>query len=208
MDLLVPVLVARAGLAFEVQAQHRLRLAPSAAPSLAPRDATREATGVGLRPCPDLDDFAGVAREGAAPARVPAAHALRIGAWLAGRKVDHELDLVPRRDAAAARALAPDEPDGAVSRGAFRDRPVEADPKGGQPLDTEHRVAAVCAPGDARVLHRDRAQLPPGSERRRRSARLGVAPCEIVEDAADHPPAEARCVEAVRCRVLAGLARN
>ena len=82
-------------------------------------------------------------------------------------------------------------------------------PKGRQPLDPEHRVAVVCAPGDARVLHRDRAQLPPGSERRRRSARLGVASCEIVEDAADHPPGRtglrrSRPVPGVR----AGLARN
>ena len=35
-----------------------------------------------------------------------------------------------------------------------------------------------------------------------------MAPCEIIEDTADHPPTEARCVEAVRCRVLAGLARD
>ena len=90
----------------------------------------------GLFACPDLDDVAGVAREGAATARVPAAHTLRIGAPLAGRNVDHEPDFVPRRDAAAARALAPHESDGAVSRGAFRDRAVEPNPKGGQPLDT------------------------------------------------------------------------
>ena len=103
VDLLVPVLVARAGLAFEVKPHGGLRLAPSAAPSLAPRDAARETTVFGLLACPDLDDVAGVAREGAAPARVPAAHTLGIGAPLAGRKVDHEPDFVPRRDAAAAR---------------------------------------------------------------------------------------------------------
>ena len=131
VDLLVPVLVAGSGLAFEVKPHGGLRLAPSAAPSLAPRDASRETTDFGLRPCPDLDDVAGVAREGAAPARVPAAHTPRIGAPLAGRKVDHEPDFVPRRDAAAARALATDESDGAVSRGAFRDRAVEPNPKGG-----------------------------------------------------------------------------
>ena len=73
--------------------------------------------------------------------------------------------------------------------------------------DAQDGLAPVCAPGDACIRHRDRAQLP---ARRKPGARLrlAMAPCEIVEDPGDAPLAETRGVETVRGRVLACVARH
>ena len=195
--LLVAMLLARPGLALEVKTERRLRLAPTATAALAPQDAPGEAPGGGALARQDPHDVAGVARQRSPAAGVPAAESVCLGARLAGRDVDHDPDLVPGRYAAAAPALASHDADGATGRGAIGDRAVEPDPQGRQPLDAEHGVAAVRSPGEPCVLHRHRTQLPPGTERRRGCARLGVSACEVVADAADQAPAEARGVELV-----------
>ena len=185
-------------------------LRQSTAPGCAPRDVPGETSRFAPDAGTDLDDLAGAARERAPSARVPAAHALRIGARFAGRNVDHDPDLVPCRDAAAAAAptLASHEPDGAARCRAFGNRPVEADPQRREALDPEHGVAAVPTPGEARFVDAHRAQLPAGAELWRRRPGLAVAPREVLEDSDDHAPAETGGVEAVECRILARVARH